>query len=92
MAITSAMVLFAVSWFMTFLVVLPLRMVTQGEAGDVVAGTHSSAPANLNLRRKVIVTTIAATLVWGVICTIILSGWLTIENLSWFAYPGEPAV
>ena len=31
MAITSAIVLFAVVWFMTFFIVLPLRLETQGQ-------------------------------------------------------------
>jgi len=35
MGITSAIVLFAVVWFMVFFVVLPLRMVSQGEDGEI---------------------------------------------------------
>jgi hypothetical protein len=46
MGITSAIVLFAVIWFMTFLVVLPLGVQTQAEAGEIVPGTHGSSPAN----------------------------------------------
>lgn len=49
MGITSALVLFAVVWFMTFFVVLPLRLTTQGEAGEVVPGTHKSAPADAQI-------------------------------------------
>jgi predicted secreted protein len=50
MGITSALVLLAVVWFMVFFVVLPLRLTTQGEAGDVVPGTHKSAPADPQLK------------------------------------------
>ena len=35
MGITSAIVLFAVVWFMTLFIVLPLRLETQGDAGEV---------------------------------------------------------
>ncbi len=33
MTITAALVLFSVIWFMTFLIVLPIRLVTQGDEG-----------------------------------------------------------
>jgi len=78
----SAFVLYAFIWFLTLLVVLPLRLTTQGEAGRVVAGTPSSAPDNLNFGRKLITTTIAATLVWAVVAGIILSGWVTMEDVD----------
>ncbi len=39
MAITSAMVLFAVIWFATLFLILPIRLKTQAEAGDIVPGT-----------------------------------------------------
>jgi predicted secreted protein len=83
MGITSAIVLYAVCWFMTLFVVLPLRMQTQGEAGEVVPGTPSSAPANLNLKRKAVTTTIFATIVWVILVSIIWSGWITIDSLDW---------
>jgi len=83
MGITSAIVLYAVCWFMTLFVVLPLRMQTQGEAGEVVPGTPSSAPANLNLTRKAVTTTIFATIVWVILVSIIWSGWITIDSLDW---------
>ena len=83
MGITSAIVLYAVCWFMTLFVVLPLRMQTQGQAGEVVPGTPSSAPANLNLKRKAVTTTIFATIVWVILVSIIWSGWITIDSLDW---------
>ncbi len=57
MDIVSGIVLFAVVWFMVFFVVLPLRLKTQGEAGEVVPGTHSSAPADPQIGRKMRITT-----------------------------------
>ena len=50
MGITSAIVLFAVIWFMTFLIVLPLRMQTQGDAGDIAPqGKDHNALGHSNL-------------------------------------------
>lgn len=78
----SAFVLYAFIWFLTLLVVLPLRLQTQGEAGEVVPGTPQSAPANLNMRRKLAMTTIAATLVFAMVATVILSGWIKVEEID----------
>lgn len=78
----SAFVLYAFTWFLTLLVVLPLRVTTQGEAGSIVEGTPQSAPHNLNIRRKFVITTIAATLIWAVLATIILSRWITLDDID----------
>ena len=82
MSITAAFVLFAVCWFMTFFVVLPLRLTTQGEAGSVVPGTPASAPAGFVVRRKARITTMVATVIWAVLCAIILSGWITVRDFD----------
>ncbi len=91
MGITSAIVLFAVVWFMTFFVVLPLRLTTQGEAGEVVPGTHRSAPADPQLHRKVRLTTWWALGIWAVIAGVILSGWISVRDIDVFDRMGPPA-
>ncbi len=82
MSITAVLVVYAVTWFMVFFIVLPLRFVSQGEAGSVVPGTPSSAPAEENVRRKVWITTIAATVVWAAICAVILSGVISVRDFD----------
>ena len=82
MPIFSAFVLFAFIWFLTLLAVLPLRMKTQGEAGSVTHGTPQSAPANPQIRGKMIVTTIIATCLWAVVVWVIVSGALTVESMD----------
>ena len=88
MAITSAMVLYAVIWFLTFLVVLPIRVKTQGDLGDIVPGTHAGAPEVHNLRKKAWITTAAAFVLWAISCTIIISGWISIADIQ--AFTGGP--
>ena len=83
MAITSAIVLYAVVWFMTFFIALPVRIKTQGDLKDVVPGTHAGAPEHHHLKKKAIITTIIATLLWAAISGVILSGWITIADLDW---------
>jgi predicted secreted protein len=82
MSITAAFVLFAVCWFMTFFVVLPLRLTTQGDAGQVMPGTPAGAPAGFVVRRKARLTTIIATGIWLVLSGIILSGWITVRDID----------
>jgi predicted secreted protein len=84
MNLTAAIVLFAVIWFMVFFTVLPLRLKTQGEAGAVVPGTPSSAPAEAGIWRKARITTAIAVVLWGVIAGVILSGWVTLADIDWF--------
>ncbi|MBD3788023.1 MAG: DUF1467 family protein [Sphingomonadales bacterium] len=84
MNLTGGIVLYAVIWFMVFFVVLPLRLQSQDEAGQIVPGTHASAPHDPRLRRKALITTGIATALWAVIATVILSGVITIQDLDWF--------
>ncbi len=84
MSITSALVLFAVLWFLTFLVVIPIRLKTQGDVGTVDSGTHAGAPEDHNLKKKAWITTAIAAVLWAVITSIILSGAITIRDLDVF--------
>ncbi|EET49323.1 DUF1467 family protein [Thalassobium sp. R2A62] len=88
----SALVLFAVIWFMVFFIVLPLRMTTQGEAGEVVPGTHTSAPADAQIGRKAKITTFWALGVWVIIAGTILSGAITVRDLDWFDRMSTPSL
>ncbi len=89
MGITSALVLFAVIWFMTFLIVLPLRLQTQGDVGEVVHGTHSSAPANPQIGKRAKITTIVSIVLWVIIAGIIFSGTITVRDIDWFDTMGD---
>ena len=83
MSVVSSIVLYAVIWFMTFLVVLPFRLTTQGEAGEVVPGTHAGAPEQHHMRKKASITTIVAFAIWVIVATIILSGWICVRDIDW---------
>ena len=84
MSITAALVLFAVIWFMVFLIVLPLRLTTQGEAGEVVPGTHKSAPADARIGRRARITTLWALGLWVIVAGIIVSGVIGVADIDWF--------
>lgn len=84
MGITSGIVLFAVIWFMVLFVVLPLRLRTQEEDGNVVPGTPSSAPVNPDMKRKVRIVTGVAVVLWAIIAGVILSGAITVADFDIF--------
>lgn len=82
MTIFSSLVLYAILWFMTLFVVLPLRLTTQAEAGHVVRGTPQSAPADPQIRKRMLITTGVSFVLWVVIAGIILSGIITVEDID----------
>jgi predicted secreted protein len=82
MTITSAIVVYSVVWFLTFLVVIQLRTVPQSDTGQVEPGTPPGAPAEEVVGSMAKRATIWATLIWAVICGVILSGWITIEDID----------
>ncbi len=84
MNITGAIVLYSVTWFMTLFCVLPIRMTSQEEAGEVVPGTPRSAPSDIRMGRKMWITTLVATPIWAAIAAVILWGDIGVMDLDVF--------
>ena len=84
MGITSALVLYAVIWWMCFLIALPIKVQTQGDLGKIEPGTHAGAPEHHHTRRKAWIVTWVALAIWVVVAGIILSGWISLSDMSWF--------
>ncbi len=83
MTITAALVLFAVIWFMTLLIVLPIRIKTQGDMGDIVPGTHAGAPEVHHMKKKMWITTGISVVLWAIIAGIIVSGVISVRDFDW---------
>ena len=83
MSITAIFVIFAVTWFLTLFVVLPLGQRSQQDAGEIVPGTPAGAPADAQMKRKALITTITALIITTLICAVIISGVITIDDLDW---------
>lgn len=81
MTITSAIVLYTVTWFVTLFIVLPFGQKSQEEAGHVEPGSPASAPSNLDLKRKFILTTAIATTVFAASYYVITRGVITLDDL-----------
>ena len=84
MGVDTGIVLYAIIWFMTLLIVLQTGVVSQDEAGSRVRGTHGSAPENPRLARRFLITSGIAFVIWAVIAGIILSGAITIDDIDLF--------
>lgn len=83
MGIVSGIVLYAALWFMVLFVVLPIRLETQGERGEVVPGTPEGAPANLNLKRKLKIVSLVTLVIWAIVAAVVLSGVISVSDLDW---------
>ena len=84
MSIVSALVLYAVIWFLTLFVALPVGLRTQGDENVIVPGTHAGAPANLQMKRKALWVTLIALVIWAVVAGTIVSGAITVRDFDWF--------
>ncbi len=80
----AGVVLYLVIWFMCLFVILPLRITSQTEDGDVVPGTPASAPIDPMLKKKAIWITVLATVVFIPIALIIINGWIKVEDFDFF--------
>lgn len=83
MSITSALVLYAVLWFLTFLIVIPIRLQTQGDVGEIVPGTHAGAPHNPKLKLKAKITSAIAAVLWLILWWIITFEIITVRDFDW---------
>ena len=84
----SGLVLYLVIWFLTFLVAIPIRIQTQGEAGEVVPGTHNGSPEQHHLKKKAWITTAVAAVIWAIIAWVIITGAVTVRDLDIFSRMG----
>ena len=84
MSLTFTFVLFAVILFLTFLIVIPFKIKTQGDMGVVLKGTQAGAPEVHDLRKKAIITTGVSLILWLLITILIVSEIVTIEDIDLF--------
>ncbi len=89
MSWAGAVVLYPIIWFLCFFLYLQQRVQTQDEKGKVTHGTPRSAPAHANIKSKAVRTTIATTIVWGIICLVVTYGGLGIQDLDLFNRWGD---
>ena len=90
MSIVGAIVLFPVLWFLTMFVVLPVRLRTQGDVGEIVPGTQAGAPHNFRVGRTMLIVTGITAVVWAAIIAFIVVSGITVRDIDIFHRMGPP--
>lgn len=80
MRIGTAIAIYFVIWWTVLFAVLPLKIRTQGEAGEVVPGSESSAPARPQLLLKAALTSVLAGIVFLGLWAVLHSG-LSLDDI-----------
>ena len=82
---TSALARYLLFWFFAVFVVLPFGVRTTDEAGgERVAGQADSAPHEFSLKRRVVRTTLVATIAFGLYYLNYVNGWITPQSVNIF--------
>lgn len=78
----SIFVVYLLIWWVTLFAVLPFGIRGQAEENDIVHGSDPGAPTTINMKRKAWITTGIATVIWGIVCGIIITGVVTWDDLG----------
>ncbi len=78
---TALAIYFVICWIVLF-AVLPWGVRSQHEAGEMTPGTDPGAPVLTNLRRKLIWTTIVATMVFSTWFVVYVYQLITLDQLA----------
>ena len=80
----SALAIYVLFWAFSVFLVLPFGVRTAEEAGvALVPGQAQSAPADFNLKRVLIRTTMVASVLFGLFMLNYVYGWVTTDMLDW---------
>jgi predicted secreted protein len=87
-SLTTSIAIYFIIWWTVLFVVLPWGVRSQQESGAVEPGTDPGAPAIPKLRRKLVWTTVTASLVFA-LCAVVYSYQLvSLDDLvNWFGLP-----
>lgn len=81
MKLSSAIAIYFITWWLVLFLVLPFGIRNADEAGEAVQeGNDAGAPVQARVLRKVIYTTILASVVFALVYGTITRGWLTLES------------
>jgi predicted secreted protein len=81
MKVTSIIAIYFIIWWLCLFLVLPWGIRNASEVGEKVeAGNEAGAPVNPRLGRKVIYTTILASIVFALVYGGYTQGWIGLEG------------
>lgn len=79
MSLTLSLALYFVIWWTILFAVLPLKVRSQYESGEVVPGSEGAAPEKPMLAWKAMITTILAGVIFAVVYLVITYRLLSLE-------------
>ncbi len=74
--------IYGMIWFLCLFAVLPFGVVSQDEAGHVEPGSSASAPVQPHMGRKIVINTLVAAVVYGIVYWLLTSGVMRHIGLS----------
>jgi predicted secreted protein len=84
----SIIAIYLLFWVMTVFVVLPFGIKNHEETGiEKVAGQDHGSPANFNLQKVLLRTTILATAVFALYYVNYVYGWIDRRSFDWLLLP-----
>ena len=80
----TILAIYFILWWLILFTVLPLNIRSQVEEGDVVEGTEPGAPANPQMKKKLILTSVITAVLLVIILAVLKSGLVNINDLPFF--------
>jgi predicted secreted protein len=88
-SVFTALAIYFVIWWISLFLVLPWGVRSQDESGEVAPGTDPGAPVLTNLLRKLVWTTIVATVIFAAWFVVYVNQLVTVDQLArWLGFPG----
>jgi predicted secreted protein len=82
MSIFTALAIYFVIWWIVLFAVLPWGVRSQQESGETTPGTDPGAPVLTHLKRKLVGTTIVATVVFAAWFVVYVYRLITLDQLA----------
>ncbi|HZQ14571.1 MAG TPA: DUF1467 family protein [Pseudolabrys sp.] len=87
MAISTALAIYFIVWWLVLFAVLPWGVRSQEESGDVSPGTDPGAPAVHKVWIKLLWTTVIASIVFGILAAVYKLGLIPFDYLAAISGP-----
>jgi predicted secreted protein len=88
MSIFTALAIYFVIWWVVLFAVLPWGVRSQHESGEMTPGTDPGAPVLPDIRRKLVWTTMVATVVFAAWFVVYVYRLVTLDQLAgWLGMP-----
>jgi predicted secreted protein len=88
MQVTTVIAIYFLIWWLSLFVVLPFGIRSQHEGDEFAEGTDPGAPIAARIGKKLVWTTVVATIVFGILTVIYRSGVVDLDAFMNWPLPG----